>query len=630
MKTPIFTPTHLIRSLFKLSWVIPLILVPAVSLAGDGGGTVQHDLTGTVYGYLGIIIFILAYSLVPFENMIHLRKSKPVLLAAGIVWVLLSIAYIQVGDTHTAHEAIKHSLLEYAELFLFLLAAMTYINAMEERNVFQALRSFLVSRGFSLRVIFWVTGVLAFIISPIADNLTTALLMGAVVMAVGGKDKKFVAIACINVVVAANAGGAFSPFGDITTLMVWQKGKVEFTEFFAIFSPSLVNWLVPAIAMSFAIPKTTPKKLDESIKLKFGAYAIIVFFLATIATAVCFHNFLHLPPVAGMMLGLGFLGPLSYYIKLHEGRVERYDYILGARGAESIYPIATLVKSKHDLERSIDKLSSPAFAIDKNHNVIHWNEACESFTGIKADDIVGTRNHWLPFYDSEQPLMADLVLNYMPEQLIDQHYGGHCRKNDYIEGAFEASRFIPTLGDEGRWVSFTAAPIKDEEDNIIGAVQVLEDHTEKQTATQQFDLMKKIARAEWDTLLFFYGVILCVGGLAQFGYLAAVSEYMYNDLGATTANIIVGFLSAIVDNIPVMFAVLTMDPVMSHGQWLLVTLTAGVGGSMLSIGSAAGVALMGTARGIYTFGAHLKWSPIIMLGYAASIACHLFINAKLM
>ena len=208
MKTPIFTPTHLIRSLFKLSWVIPLILVPAVSLAGDGGGTVQHDLTGTVYGYLGIIIFILAYSLVPFENMIHLRKSKPVLLAAGIVWVLLSIAYIQVGDTHTAHEAIKHSLLEYAELFLFLLAAMTYINAMEERNVFQALRSFLVSRGFSLRVIFWVTGVLAFIISPIADNLTTALLMGAVVMAVGGKDKKFVAIACINVVVAANAGGA--------------------------------------------------------------------------------------------------------------------------------------------------------------------------------------------------------------------------------------------------------------------------------------------------------------------------------------------------------------------------------------------------------------------------------------
>jgi len=144
-----------------------------------------------------------------------------------------------------------------------------------------------------------------------------------------------------------------------------------------------------------------------------------------------------------------------------------------------------------------------------------------------------------------------------------------------------------------------------------------------------FDLFKKVARAEWDTLLFFYGVILCVGGLSQFGYLAMVSRQMYEGLGATYANVLVGVLSAIVDNIPVMFAVLTMDPAMPLGQWLLVTLTAGVGGSLLSIGSAAGVALMGTARGTYTFGAHLKWMPIVALGYVASIYAHLFINAKL-
>lgn len=105
---------------------------------------------------------------------------------------------------------------------------------------------------------------------------------------------------------------------------------------------------------------------------------------------------------------------------------------------------------------------------------------------------------------------------------------------------------------------------------------------------------------------------------------------MYHDLGATAANTLVGVLSALVDNIPVMFSVLTMMPEMSHGQWLLVTMTAGVGGSLLSIGSAAGVALMGTARGRYTFGAHLKWTPVILLGYAASILCHLLINARLM
>jgi Na+/H+ antiporter NhaD/arsenite permease-like protein len=96
---------------------------------------------------------------------------------------------------------------------------------------------------------------------------------------------------------------------------------------------------------------------------------------------------------------------------------------------------------------------------------------------------------------------------------------------------------------------------------------------------------------------------------------------------ATPANVMVGLLSAIVDNIPVMFAVLTMMPDMSMGQWLLVTLTAGVGGSLLSIGSAAGVALMGQARGKYTFFGHLKWTPVIALGYAASILVHLWINA---
>ncbi|MBU2621424.1 MAG: sodium:proton antiporter NhaD, partial [Proteobacteria bacterium] len=138
--------------------------------------------------------------------------------------------------------------------------------------------------------------------------------------------------------------------------------------------------------------------------------------------------------------------------------------------------------------------------------------------------------------------------------------------------------------------------------------------------------MERVSRAEWDTLLFFYGVILCVGGLSQFGYLNLLSNFMYVNLGFTQANVLIGVISAILDNIPVMFAVLRMDPNMPLNQWLLVTLTTGTGGSLLSIGSAAGVALMGTARGTYTFGAHLKWLPVIALGYAASIFCHLLIN----
>jgi Na+/H+ antiporter NhaD/arsenite permease-like protein len=132
---------------------------------------------------------------------------------------------------------------------------------------------------------------------------------------------------------------------------------------------------------------------------------------------------------------------------------------------------------------------------------------------------------------------------------------------------------------------------------------------------------------EWDTLLFFYGVVLCVGGLGALGYLALLSHHSYTVLGASHTNIVVGVASAIIDNIPIMFAVLSMDPHMSHGQWLLVTLTAGVGGSLLSVGSAAGVALMGQARGIYTFVTHLKWVWAVALGYAASIWLHFLVNA---
>ena len=455
----------------------------ALASSGHSAEAVSTNLTATPFGYIALFIFVLAYALVILEEKTHLRKSKPVLLAAGIIWVLLAVLYKQMGMEGAAHTAILGNMLEYAELLLFLLSAMTYINSMEERNVFQALRSWLVSRGFSLRVIFWITGFLAFVISPVADNLTTALLMGAVVMAVAGDNKKFIAIACINIVVGANAGGAFSPFGDITTLMVWQSSKVDFWQFFALFFPSLINWLIPALIMSLTIKKEQPAASTETIHIKYGGKRIILLFLLTIVTAVSFHNFLGLPPAAGMMLGLGSLGMFSYIIKQKEKRALQYDSPLGIR-----------------LDRE---------------------------------------------------------------------------------------------------------------------------------AASPFDLFHRVAGAEWDTLLFFYGVILCVGGLSQFGYLALVSHSMYTELGATYANILVGILSAIVDNIPVMFAVLTMDPAMSHGQWLLVTLTAGVGGSLLSIGSAAGVALMGSARGMYTFGSHLKWMPVIALGYAASIYCHLILNSHL-
>jgi NhaD family Na+/H+ antiporter len=457
----------------KAVLVVLLSVIPSLVFAYDASA--RLDLTSNWVGYSALGIFIVAYALVMAEEFTHLRKSKPVVLAAGLIWLLIAYYYTtHHGDPHAAEQAVRHNIAEFAELFLFLLAAMTYINALEERNVFEALRSWLLRRGFGYRKLFWMTGVLAFFISPVADNLTTALLMCAVVMAVGADSPRFITLACINIVVAANAGGAFSPFGDITTLMVWQKGILGFNTFFLLFIPSVVNFVVPAAFMHWAVPNVTPPPSDDIVPMKRGARRIVLLFLATIATAVSFHNFFNLPPVLGMMTGLAYLKFFGFY--LYRTR---------------------------------------------------------EMSTVKAGNVEDT----------------------MP-----------------------------------------------------------------------FDIFNKVARAEWDTLLFFYGVILCVGGLGFIGYLTLVSHVAYDGLGPTLANTLVGLLSAVVDNIPVMFAVLTMNPDMSQGQWLLVTLTAGVGGSLLSIGSAAGVALMGQSKGMYTFFGHLRWTPAIAGGYFAGIATHFLLN----
>ncbi|MGA7982829.1 MAG: sodium:proton antiporter NhaD [Chromatiaceae bacterium] len=449
---------------------------PATAWATDS--TERLNLTAHPVGTAALIVFALAYLLVMAEEFLHLRKSKPVIIGAGVIWAMIAYVYSAHDLGAVAEQAVRHNLLEYAELMLFLLVAMTYINALQERRVFDALKAWLIRSGFGFRALFWTTGILAFVISPVADNLTTALLMCAVVLAVGGNNTRFVTLACINIVVGANAGGAFSPFGDITTLMVWQKGIVDFFGFFQLFVPSVVNFLVPALLMHLAVPNLKPEASSIIVPMKRGARRIMVLFLLTIATAVSFHHFLHLPPVLGMLTGLGYLQFFGFYLRMSHHR---------------------------------------------------WKEANQELAET----------------------MGDVV---------------------------------------------------------------------------PFDVFNKVARAEWDTLLFFYGVVLCVGGLGFLGYLAMASQVMYAQWGPTEANVAVGLISAIVDNIPVMFAVLTMEPDMSRAQWLLVTLTAGVGGSLLSIGSAAGVALMGQARGKYTFFGHLKWTPAIALGYAASILAHLWIS----
>ena len=436
--------------------------------------------------WLAMAAFLIAMVAVTAEEFIGLRKSKPILLAAGIIWAIIAYAEKATG-THAAETAARHNLLQYAELMLFLLVVMTYINALNERRVFAALRGQVAALGLTYRRLFWSTGLITFFLSPFLDNLSTALLMGAVVLAVTEDDPRIVAPACVNVVVAANAGGVYSPFGDLTTLIVWQQqiqtpqGPLDFWSFFRLLLPAFAGYLLTAAWIQRALPTGVPGGQVQQAPMRRGARVIVALLLATIATTVAFEAWLHLPPVIGMMTGLSYLQFFGFYLKV-------------------------------------------------THRPGHGE-------------------------DIGLPLPVD-----------------------------------------GK------AP---------------------------FDVFRRISKAEWDTLFFLYGMALSVGGLAYLGWLALAGDLMYVQWGPDVANLLVGLYSAAVENVPTMFAVLAMQPEMALGDWLTATLTIGIGGSLLSIGSAAGIVLMGQSRGHYSFLRHLRWTPAVAAGFAVSLATHYLLNADL-
>jgi Na+/H+ antiporter NhaD/arsenite permease-like protein len=424
----------------------------------------QLHLTTTWVGIASLIIFVVGYYFIATEDKYHINKAKPALFIGTGIFMLIGVYFAVNGlDGHHLEVEVHDLIVEIAQIFFFLLVAMTYIEAMIDRGVFSALRYNLVSRGYNYKKLFWITGLLAFFISPVADNLTTALILSTVLLTIDKDNKNFLVPGAINIVVAANAGGAWSPFGDITTLMVWVDGKGAFTEFLFLFPASIIGWFVTAKLLCRAVPEGMPPFHDdeEKVEIAEGGKVIIGLFAMTIATAVISHQVLHLPAMWGMMFGLSIL--------------KLYVYL-------------------------INKSPSPTRV-----NVFDW-----------------------------------------------------------------------------------------------------------------------IAHIENDTLLFFFGILAAVGGLHFLGFLEYFTA-LYDKVGPTSANIGVGFLSAIVDNVPVMSAVLKADPSMGTGiaeraQWMLVTMTAGIGGSLISFGSAAGVGVMGKMHGIYTFGSHIKYAWTVLIGYIVSVA----------
>jgi Na+/H+ antiporter NhaD/arsenite permease-like protein len=421
------------------------------------------NLATTWVGWLSLAVFIIAYYFIATEDKYNVNKAKPALFAGTFMFMLIGIYYAINGlNPNSLHDELELLILEIAEIFFFLLVAMTFIETLIERGVFDLMKYKLVSKGYTYKKLFWLTGLLAFFISPVADNLTTALILSTVLFTIDKKNIAFLVPGAINIVVAANAGGAWSPFGDITTLMAWTAGKGEFIDFLYLFPASVIGWVITASLLSMSIPKGQPPfdaSTEKKPKVLDGGMGVAYLGVGTIIMAVLGHQFFHFPAMWGMMFGMAVL-------KLYSVQLTK-------------------------------------------------------------------------------------------------------------------------------------------------------------TGKQSFNIYVNMQKVENDTLLFFFGILSAVGALHFLGFLHYIHN-LYESFGPTVSNIGVGFLSAIVDNVPVMSAILKSSPTMGVDQWLLVTLTAGIGGSLISFGSAAGVGVMGRLHGIYTFGSHMKHSWTILIGYAASIAVWYF------
>ena len=416
----------------------------------------DNALAATPFGFFCLALFCVAYYLIAAEEKFHLNKSKPALFVGTGLFIIIAI-YESLNGTNSGklHDAFEHVIVEIAGIFFFLYVAMIYIEVLIDRGVFDVLRGKLMSRNMSYKQLFWMMGFMTFFISALDDNLTTALIFSTIAMTIAGSNKAFLMPTAVNIVVSANAGGVWSPFGDITTLMVWNAGKADFFEFFALFPASFIGWIVTAYLISLYLPEGTPQKDNHSKGVfKKGGITVIFLGLATIATSVVCHQFLQLPAIIGMMFGLSML--------------MMYDFVLLKRSSEN------------------------------------------------------------------------------------------------------------------------------------------------------FGVFQFISKIENDTLLFFFGLLSAVGALAYLGFLEYL-HVLFNNVDHTVINIGIGVASAIVDNVPIMYAVLKANPDLSHQQWLLVTLTAGIGGSLIAFGSAAGVAIMGKMKGVYTFASHMKLAWTVLVGYAVSI-----------
>ncbi|TAK90583.1 MAG: diguanylate cyclase [Burkholderiaceae bacterium] len=134
------------------------------------------------------------------------------------------------------------------------------------------------------------------------------------------------------------------------------------------------------------------------------------------------------------------------------------------------------------LDQAVDVSPVPMFVIDRQHRITHWNRACAALTGACSADMIGRGSPWRIFYPNERPLLADLVVDGVTDTLLKRYYHYPVQRSELIEGAYEAEDYFPQLKGGGRWLFFTAAPLRDDKGNVVGAIETIQDFTARRNA----------------------------------------------------------------------------------------------------------------------------------------------------
>ncbi|TXH88082.1 MAG: sodium:proton antiporter [Rhodoferax sp.] len=255
-----------------------------------------------------VIIFVLAYAAIALEHPLHINKSASALLGAGLLWTVYALGQ---GDAHLVGEHLNESLMGTAQIVFFLMGAMTIVEVVDAHNGFEVITSRIKTK--KLSSLMWMVGFVAFFLSAILDNLTTTIVMVSLMKKLLDKREDRLFFAGI-IIIAANAGGAWSPIGDVTTTMLWIGGQITAVEIMkGLFLPSLVNLLVPLMVTAMVLGKrpviAAQRNLDEEPFETSAFERNLMFFmgLSILVLVPVFKTITHLPPFMGILLGLGAL-----------------------------------------------------------------------------------------------------------------------------------------------------------------------------------------------------------------------------------------------------------------------------------------------------------------------------------